>query len=195
MKITKDAVVQIHYTLTGEDGQTFDTSRNGEPLEYLHGNGNLINGLEEQLEGKEPGDRFTAVVAPKDAYGEYDERLVVKVPRNQFDSDMPIEVGMRFQADTVGGPMIVTVTNVTDDTITVDGNHALAGKTLHFAVDVVDVREATPEELMPKSHGCGGCGGGCGGSCGDDDSCGCGGGCGGDCGSDNGGCGCGGGCC
>lgn len=189
MKIAKDTVVQIHYTLTGDDGETFDTSRNGEPLEYLHGNGNLIPGLEAQLEGKEAGDSLVAVVPPTGAYGFSDERLIAKVPRTQFDSEAPLEVGMRFQADTMAGPMIVRITEITDDEITVDGNHELAGKTLHFDVDVISVREALPEELVPQ-HGCGGGCGGCGGGCGDGDC-----DCGGNCGSDESGCGCGGGCC
>lgn len=165
VKIEKNKMVKIHYTLTDTEGKQIDSSAGKEPLEYLHGNGNLINGLEAELEGKNPGDTFTVTISPKDAYGEYDDNLIVEVPREQFDSDAPIEVGMKFQAGTAGGPMIVTVTKVTDTTITVDGNHELAGKTLVFKVEVVDVRDATEEELNPPSCGCGGgcesCGGGC----------------------------------
>lgn len=192
MKIIKNAVAQIHYTLKNDEGVVLDSSRDREPLEYLHGNGNLISGLEAQLEGKEAGDSFTAVIPPAEGYGEYDERLIAKVPRSQFESEAPIEVGMSFQASTIGGPMIVRVTEISDDEITVDGNHELAGKTLHFDVEVVSVREATDEELIPQFAG--GCGGGCsscGGGCGGGDDC----GCGGNCGSDDGGCGCSGGCC
>lgn len=176
MKIEKDKMVQIHYTLKDDDGNQLDTSVGNEPLEYLHGNGNLIPGLEIQLEGKEPGQKFTAVIEPKDAYGEYDEKMIVEVPRNQFDSELPIQEGMAFQADTPEGPMIVRVIKVTEETVTVDGNHELAGKTLHFDVEVVNVREATEDDLKPQS-GCG---------CGN---------CGGDCGEGEGGCGCEGGCC
>jgi FKBP-type peptidyl-prolyl cis-trans isomerases 2 len=182
VKIEKNKMVQIHYTLKDTEGKEIDSSVGKEPLEYVHGNGNLISGLEEKLEGKEPGDKFTATIEPKDAYGEYDEQMVVEVPRTQFDSDTPIETGMKFQANTAGGPMIVTVTKVTDEKVTVDGNHELAGKTLVFDVEVKDVRDATEEELNPPSCGgeCGSCGG-CGGECGEDDEdCGC--GCGGSCG-------------
>ena len=165
MKIAKDTVVRIHYTPTGDDGTQYDTSRNGEPLEYIHGNGNLIPGLEMQLEGRQPGDVFTAVVQPFAAYGEREDNLVVDVPRSQFDADLPLSVGMKFQADTASGPMIVTVIRLSDDTVTVDGNHELAGKTLHFAVEVVSVRAATAEELLPTTAhagcaGCSGCGSG-----------------------------------
>jgi FKBP-type peptidyl-prolyl cis-trans isomerase SlyD len=176
MKIEKNKMVKIHYTLKDTEGKQIDSSVGNEPLEYLHGNGNLITGLENMLEGKEPGDKFTATIAPADGYGEYDELMVVEVPRAQFDSDSAIEVGMKFQANTAGGPMIVTVTKVTDDSVTVDGNHELAGKTLVFDVEVKEVRDATEEELNPPS---------CGGSCGN---------CSGDCGEDGEGCGCGGNC-
>jgi FKBP-type peptidyl-prolyl cis-trans isomerase SlyD len=181
LNIAKDKMVSIHYTLKDAEGNLIDSSVGHEPLEYLHGNGNLIPGLESQLEGKAAGEKFTAAVEAKDAYGEYDEHMVVEVPRSQFDADAPIEVGMKFQADTQGGPMIVRVTKVTDDTITVDGNHELAGKKLFFDVEVVNVRDATEEELKPQSCGgsCGNCGGGCEGGCGEGsgEGCGCEGGC------------------
>jgi FKBP-type peptidyl-prolyl cis-trans isomerase SlyD len=181
VKIEKDKMVKIHYTLKDAEGKQLDSSTGHEPLEYLHGNGNLIPGLESELEGKNPGDKFTATIAPEDAYGEYDKQMIVDVPRSQFDSDAAISVGMKFEAHTAGGPMVVTVTKVTDDSVTVDGNHELAGKTLVFDVEVVDVRDATEEEMNPPSCGCGGeCGGDC--NCDGEDGCGCGdGGCGGEC--------------
>ena len=174
MCITKNRMVKIHYTLKDSDGTLIDSSSGLAPFEYLHGNGNLIPGLEAELEGKNPGDTFTVTVLPKDGYGEYDPKLHIEVPRDQFDNGSPLEVGMKFQAQTAGGPMTVTIQNITDKTVTVDGNHELAGKTLVFDVSVVDVREATDEELMPEmSDFGGGCGSCCGGGCG-----GCGGGCG-----------------
>jgi len=182
MTITKNKMVSIDYTLKDAEGTIIDSSKDAGPLEYLHGNGNLIPGLESQLEGKTAGDKFSAVVAPKDAYGEYDEKLLMEVPRTQFDSSAPIEVGMRFQADTAGGPTVVKVTKVTEDKITIDANPDLAGKTLYFDVSVVSVRDATPEELTPHggcSGSCGNCGGGCGeGECGESEE-GCCGNCGG----------------
>ncbi|MCR4580592.1 MAG: peptidylprolyl isomerase [Treponema sp.] len=178
MKIEKNKWVSIHYTLKDDDGNQLDSSVGKEPLGYLHGNGYLIFGLENELEGKNPGDKFTAVIQPKDGYGDYDPRLIVDVPRSQFETEMPIEVGMQFQAMTAQGPSIVKVIEVGDDKIKIDGNHELAGKVLHFDVEVVEVRDATEEELNPRGCGGGSCGG-CGGGCGD-----CG-GCGGDCGGCN----------
>ena len=174
MEIAYQKMVKIHYTLKDTDGNTLDTSTAGEPLEYMQGIGSLIPGLEKELEGKNPGDKFHSEIEPALGYGEYDEALVAEVPRSQFDANFPIEVGQQFQADTATGPMIVKVTKVTDDKITVDGNHELAGKKLCFDVEVVDVRDPTEAELEPfVSSGCGGgcssCGGcsGCGGSCGE----------------------------
>lgn len=176
MKIAKDTVVKIHYTLHDAEGNQLDSSEGKDPLQYIHGKGMLISGLEAMLEGKEPGAKFKAVIEPKDAYGEYNEKMVVEVPRNQFEADTPVEVGMQFQASTEDGQVcIVRVIEVSDDKVKVDANHELAGKQLTFDVEVVDVREATEEEL--SGMGCGGCGGDCGGDC----SGGCGGNCDGDC--------------
>ncbi len=181
MTIAKDKVVSINYTLKDSDGNVIDSSKDSNPLQYIHGNNQLIPGLETQLEGKEKGTKINAVVEPADAYGEYNEKLIIEVPRKQFDSSSPIEEGMKFQADTPMGPQIVTVKKVSEDTITIDGNHELAGKTLYFDVEIMDIRDATAEELAPQQGGCSSCGGSCGG-----DSCGCGdGGC-----SSEGGCGC-----
>lgn len=170
MKIEDHKMVKIHYILRDKDNNIIDSSSEGEPLEYMHGIGSLIPGLEVQLTGHEPGDKIEATVEPKLGYGEYNPALVSDVPRSQFDAQFPIEVGQQFQADTPTGPLLVRVTKVTEDKITVDGNHELAGQTLFFEVTIADVRDATEEELAPFSSGCGGgCGGcgGCGGSCGD----------------------------
>lgn len=189
MVIVKDKFVAIHYTLTDDAGTEIDSSVGSQPLGYVHGNGYLIPGLEKELEGKQPGDKFTAVIQPADGYGEYDERMVMDVPKDKFEIDVPIEVGMQFMAQTPAGPTVVRVKEVGSDSVKIDGNHELAGKVLHFDVEVVEVRDLTEEELVQMSSGgCGGCGGGCG-NCGDG---GCGGNCGGDCGGDcnceNGGC-------
>ena len=170
MEIAYQKMVKIHYTLKDTDGNQLDSSLGGEPLEYMHGIGSLIPGLEKELEGKKPGDKFHSEIEPALGYGEYDEKLVAEVPRSQFDANFEIEVGQQFQADTATGPMIVKVTKIADDKITVDGNHELAGKKLCFDVEVVDVRDATEAELEPfvNEGGCGSCGGcsGCGSSCG-----------------------------
>ncbi|MCQ2610945.1 MAG: peptidylprolyl isomerase [Treponema sp.] len=184
MKIAKDCVVKINYVLKDKDGNQIDAS-NGEPLEYIHGNNNLIIGLENKLEGHDPGDKFLAEVEPELAYGKYDENLLIELPREQFDTDMQIEVGMKFQAMGPMGPVLVSVAKVEGDKITIDSNHELAGKKLFFDVEVVEVRQATLEEIeslkQAASGGCGGGCGGCGGSCGSEGGC-AGGGCGGGCG-------------
>lgn len=170
-------MVKIHYTLKDENGNQIDSSRGGEPLEYMHGTGTLIPGLEKELDGKNPGDSFHAEIEPALGYGEYDSSLVAEVPRSQFDGNPDIQVGQQFQASTATGPILVKVTKIDDDKITVDGNHELAGKKLFFDVEVVDVRDATEEELEPFSRSCGG---GCG-SCSGCSSAGECGGCDGDC--------------
>lgn len=175
MNAAKDKMVSINYTLKDKDGTVIDTSVGAEPLQYLHGNGYLLPKLEAEIENKQPGDKFSVTLEPKDGYGEYDEKQVVEVPREQFDSSVEIQEGMQFAAETPYGQRIVTVKKVTEKTVTVDGNHELAGVTLFFDVEVVEVRDATEDELN-RGSGCGGCGG-CGGNC--DDEEGCGGGCGG----------------
>lgn len=173
MKIEADKWVAIHYTLTDDNGKELDSSVGGAPLGYVHGRGYLISGLENELLGKEPGAKFTAVIAPKDGYGEFDERLIAEVPVEQFEMAEPVQVGMMFQVMTPSGPAIVRAVEVNEKTVKIDGNHELAGKTLHFDVEVVEVRDATEDELNPRGcgGGCGGCGGGCGGDCGGDCNC------------------------
>lgn len=178
MTVENDKYVSINYTLKDDEGKTIDSSVGKEVLGYIQGRGMLLPKLEEQILGKNPGDKFSTVLEAKDGYGEYHKELVTDVDRSNFDTDMAIEPGMMFQAMTAAGPQIVRVTKVSDDKVTVDGNHELAGVRLHFDIEIVEVRDATEEELAPQGCGCGGCGGGCG-SCGD-------GGCG------DGGCGCGG---
>ena len=150
MQIAKDAVVVIHYTLKNDAGEVLDSSQGAEPLAYLQGHGNLIPGLEKALEGKVGGDALDVSIAPEEGYGVRDEALIQDVPRSAFKGIDTVEVGMQFHADSNHGPRLVTVTQVSDSTVTVDGNHPLADQTLHFAVQVVEVREASAEEL---SHG------------------------------------------
>jgi FKBP-type peptidyl-prolyl cis-trans isomerase SlyD len=157
MQIAKDAVVLIHYTLKNDAGETVDSSAGGDPLAYLQGNGNLIAGLENALEGKQVGDKLSVKVPPTDGYGEYDKSLVQQVPRRSFKGVSNIQVGMQFQVQSDQGPRAVTVTNVIGDMVTVDGNHPLAGQNLNFDVEITEVREATDEELAHGHvHGPGG---------------------------------------
>lgn len=164
MTITKDKVAAIDYTLTSDQGEVIDTSSGRGPLEYMHGQGNIIPGLENALEGKAQGDSLKVSIAPADGYGEYNPKLVQPVPRSNFGSIEKIEVGMQFQARTPGGVHVVRVVKVDPENVTVDANHPLAGKTLHFDVKVVSVRDARPEELEHQ-HVCNS-GGDCSGCCG-----------------------------
>ena len=146
MNITKDKVVAIHYRLTNNSGEILDSSEGKDPLVYIHGNGNLIMGMEEGVEGKIKGDKLSLKIAPEKGYGVKDSELTQQVPRVSF-GDQKIEKGMQFSTNQGG---VVTVTDIGSDTITVDANHPLAGVELNFDVEVVDVREATSDEL---SHG------------------------------------------
>jgi FKBP-type peptidyl-prolyl cis-trans isomerase SlyD len=150
MEITTNAVVSIHYTLTDKTGEVLDTSEGREPLAYLHGRGNLIPGLEKELEGKEKGAKFNVTIDPEEAYGIRDEGLIQQVSRDAFKDIQDLQEGMHFQSKTEKGTDVFTVTKIEDDKITIDGNHALAGIALTFDIEVTDVREASGEEL---SHG------------------------------------------
>jgi FKBP-type peptidyl-prolyl cis-trans isomerase SlyD len=147
MSIAQDQVVSIHYTLRNDAGDVLDSSAAGEPLTYLHGHGNLIPGLERELAGKNTGDKLSVKIAPADAYGEYDKALVQRVPRRALKGVPDVRVGMRLQAQTEHGPRAVTVTQLTGDLVTLDGNHPLAGQNLNFEVEVGEVRAASAEEL------------------------------------------------
>ena len=167
MRIAKDHIVSFDYTLTDDTGAVLDASR-GAPLAYLHGGRNIIPGLENALEGLAAGDEKKVTVPPAEGYGEFDERLVIKVPAERMGGHA-VQVGMRFHAETNAGLRVLTVKEVKPEEVVLDGNHELAGKTLHFSVKVVEVRPATPTELAhghPHQEGGGCCGGGGGGGCG-----------------------------
>ena len=157
LQITKHSVVSIEYTLTSDDGEVLDTSKGREPLVYLHGAGNLIPGLEKELEGKAKGDAMKVRIAPEDAYGERNDAMVQVIKRDQLPPDIEVQVGMQLQAQSPQGVQIVTVVGVEGDDISLDGNHPLAGVPLNFEVAVVEIREATSEELEHGHvHGPGG---------------------------------------
>lgn len=157
MSIQKDSVVLFNYTLKDDGGKVIDGSEGGEPLAYLHGHGNIVPGLERQLEGKSAGEKLSVKVAPSEGYGELSKDLIQKVPRRALKGIAKITVGMRLHAQTAQGPRAVTVTAVTGDMVTLDGNHPLAGQNLNFDIDIVEVRPATEEELAHGHvHGPGG---------------------------------------
>lgn len=148
MKVAKDLVVSLAYQVRTEDGVLVDESPVSAPLDYLHGHGSLISGLETALEGHEVGDKFDVAVGANDAYGQYDENLVQRVPKDVFMGVDELQVGMRFLAETDQGPVPVEITAVEDDHVVVDGNHMLAGQNLKFNVEVVAIREATEENWL-----------------------------------------------
>ncbi len=150
MQVADNKVISIHYTLTNDNGAVIDQSGTGQPLIYLHGAGNIIPGLENALTGKSAGDKLQVTVEPAEAYGERSEQMVQTVPRSMFDGINKIEPGMQFHAEGNTGPVVVTVTQIDGDDITIDGNHPLAGETLTFDVEIADIRDATADEL---AHG------------------------------------------
>lgn len=157
MGVSGVKVVSIHYTLKGDGGEVLDASTEGEPLAYLHGFGNIIPGLESALEGKTAGDKVSVTVSPEQGYGQRDEGLVQSVARSAFKGADRLAPGMKFQAGGPQGTRTVVVTQVEKDLVTVDANHPLAGRTLHFEVEVAAVRDATREEVEHGHvHGAGG---------------------------------------
>jgi len=157
MQIAANTVVQIHYTLKNAEGKVIDSSEGQEPLAYLHGGGNIVEGLESALAGKSVGDKLDVTVEPERGYGSRRDDLVQTVDRSNFVGIEEIEVGMQFLAQTPWGEQPVTVVAVAEDNVTLDGNHPLAGEVLNFAIEVVDVRAATEEELQHgHAHGEGG---------------------------------------
>ena len=158
MNVAPDKVVLIHYTLKDDKGNVLDTSSGGDPLAYLHGQGNIVLGLEKALEGKQVGDKVDVRVTPDEGYGVRDEKLVQSVPRRAFGSIKKIEPGMQFHAQySHGHAQVITVKHVKGDMVTIDGNHPLAGEHLNFAVEITGVREPTSEEIEHGHvHGPGG---------------------------------------
>ncbi len=147
MQIESNAVVTLHYTLKDNDGRILDYSTDGSFL-YLHGAMNIIPGLENALTGKSTGDELTVKVSPEDGYGKKEENRIQEVPKDMFDNTEEIKVGVQFHAQGPdGADVVVTVTEVKDDVVVIDGNHALAGVELNFDVKVIDVRTASEEEI------------------------------------------------
>jgi FKBP-type peptidyl-prolyl cis-trans isomerase SlyD len=151
MKIEDKRVVTFHYELKDDQGALLDSSTGGEPLVYLQGSHGVVPGLEQALTGKSAGDQFDLTLQPEDAYGPVRPELVQTVPREAFASVNEVRPGMRFRAeDQEGRSQAILVREVTDESVTVDANHPLAGQVLHFAISVEKVRPATADEL---AHG------------------------------------------
>jgi FKBP-type peptidyl-prolyl cis-trans isomerase SlyD len=157
MQIAKHKVVTLDYTLTDDKGNILDSSQNGDFV-YLHGAHNIIPGLENALNGKQSGDELNVSVSPDDGYGQRNDALTQVVPKDAFDTADDLEEGQQFHAQTPEGQYVmITVTSIDGDQITIDGNHPLAGVDLNFQVKVLDVRDATDEEVSHGHvHGAGG---------------------------------------
>ena len=195
MKIAQNAVVEFSYELE-VDGQVVDRTTKEKPLDYIHGTGSLLPKLEAHIEGMQAGDKFEITLAPVDAYGETDPNRIIDLPKAAFEVNGEVREDLLVPGNTIpmmnsmGGVIPGVVLEVTADSVKMDLNHQMAGKTLHFTGEIVSVREATEKELTEGLHGeyvhtCGGCGGGCHGHDGD-----CGGCHDGGCGDGDCGCGC-----
>ena len=150
MKAAVDTVVTIHYTLTDDAGNVVDRSPEDKPLSYLHGHGNIIPGLERALEGKEVGHKSKLSIPASEAYGAKNPDLIFEAPRQHFPPDLKFEVGTTVYADGPQGPVALKVVELTEKGAVLDANHPLAGQTLNFDVELLEVRPASDEEL---SHG------------------------------------------
>ena len=192
MKIAQNAVVEFCYDLE-VDGQIVDKTTKERPLDYIHGTGGLLPKLEAHVEGMEPGDKFDVTLSPADGYGEVNPDLVIDLPKSAFEVNGEVREDLLVPGNTIpmmnsmGGVIPGIVLEVTEDSVKMDLNHQMAGKTLHFTGEILTVREATEKELTEGLHGefvhscgCGGCHGheggcgDCGGGCGEDHDCGCG---------------------
>jgi len=156
MNIEKDRVVLFHYTVSEQGQEPLESSEGREPLAILVGHGNIIPGLEKAMEGKTAGDKFEVDVPAAEAYGELREGLTQRVPKKHFEGQ-PLKAGMQVVLNTNFGPRAVTIQKVGMSVVDVDLNHPMAGKDLHFAIEIVEVREAAPEEIEHGHvHGAGG---------------------------------------
>lgn len=149
-QVAAGKVAIIHYTLTDAAGEVIDSSTGEDPMPYLHGGGNIVEGLEEALDGRAVGDKIAVVVPPEKGYGPRQDAPPQPVPRDGFPADVELEVGMQFMVEAGEGYAPVWITGIEDQVVFLDGNHPLAGATLHFAVEVVGIRDATEDEV---AHG------------------------------------------
>jgi FKBP-type peptidyl-prolyl cis-trans isomerase SlyD len=156
MKIEKNRVVRFHYTVSEVGGAELESSHAREPMAFLYGHGGILPGLESAFEGKSAGDRFEATVTPEQAYGERREGLTQRIPKKHFGKTR-LAPGVAVMLQSNQGPRMVVVQKVGMSVVDVDLNHPMAGKTLQFAIEVVDVREAGEEEIAHgHAHGAGG---------------------------------------
>jgi FKBP-type peptidyl-prolyl cis-trans isomerase SlyD len=161
MKISEHKAVTVEYTLSDDAGTVLDTSKGREPLSYIHGTGGIIPGFEAALEGKSTADHVSFTLAPVEGYGERNDELIFSLPRERFSEIDDLREGLQFAVNGPQGGMVMTVVSVGENEVTLDGNHPLAGCNLHFEVEVLEVRDASEEEIAEtlKETGCGCMGG------------------------------------
>ena len=148
MQLTKHKVGTLNFTLTDNENNILDQTNDG-TFNYLHGTENIIPGLENALAWKQPGDKISVIVEPENGYGEHDPKKIEHVDKSMFPADVELEIGMQFHAESSDGdPITLTIKAIEENEVIVDGNHPMAGIQLHFAVDVVAVRDATEEEIQ-----------------------------------------------
>ena len=170
LQIADNVVVSMDYTLTVDD-EIIDSTENLAPIQFIHGRGNIIPGLERELAGMKVGDTKIVHVQPEDAYGTFDPNAFTDVARDQFPPDFEIRIGGEIRVRTTSGHFLTAIIDsMQDENVKLNLNHPLAGKELHFDAKIVDLRNATDEEIENGQLG-GGCSG-CGGSCGSDGDCG-----------------------
>lgn len=177
MKIEANKVVTAHYTLFNDKGEMLESSHNSQPLTFMQGSGMLIKGFEAAVEGREENDHLSFEVKPEDGYGELRDDLVFELPRDRLSEIEELEVGMALRMETPNGAMIVRVVDMNDEKVFLDGNHPLAGVPLRFDVEVLEVRDPTPEELDGLARRAAEAEAACSGSCSDSCCSSCGGGC------------------
>lgn len=148
MKIVKDSVVSIEFTLTDDQGTLIDTTDDKDPLSFIQGRGDIFPGIERAVHGHEMGKHLTVTLPPEEAFGPHQQDLVKQVPREFFKQAKEITPGMQFKTKKEGEEIVVTVIEANDELVTIDANHPLASSSLHFDLVIVDVREAIPEELQ-----------------------------------------------
>jgi len=157
LRVVKDRVVRFHYQIFDAAGEVVESTRDGEPLAILHGRGNVMRGIEDALGGRMTGDRFEVTLPPEQAYGPRKDDFTQRISKKYFHQPARLKPGMTTQLSTEEGTRSVTVLKVGGKVVDVDMNHPLAGQTLKFDLDVVEVREATGEEISHRHvHGPGG---------------------------------------
>jgi FKBP-type peptidyl-prolyl cis-trans isomerase SlyD len=147
MTITHGSVVLFDYTLTDQEKEVIDSSSEGGPLAYLHGEGQIVKGLEKAMEGRKAGDAFQIMVSPSEGYGLHDPSKIVVVPADEIEGGDELEVGMQLETESDEGEQTVVISKIEGSNVTIDGNHPLAGMPLHFDIKIREVRAATKEEI------------------------------------------------